>query len=466
MLSSRIDEQTTVHHRIYQVLSAPQFIAIPCLLTLLSNFFGWELLLYTFVALTVVYLCVWGKDLLPMIPLVILCYISPSRANNPGRNEQSVFSIGHGGAYLLFLAGVMVLALVYYVIRNRKNFFTCKRSLLVGILLLAGAYLLSGVGSEGYTQRAGSNLPFALLQSLAIVLPYLIFAGGVKWEDARKDYFAWVGFGVGCVLFCQIIYIYLTQNVIVDGIIDRSRIYTGWGIHNNLGGMQAMMIPFAFCLASKYNRGWLGTVVGSGFLVGVCLTCSRNSILIGIFIYLVCVSLMFYYARNRKGNTIALISFLSVTAFLFIIFNSQLYRLFSEMIEKGLDLNYRDVTYVEGMKLFTQAPIFGVSFFSPGFQPWDWSTVSGFSSFFPPRWHNTIIQILVSCGAVGMIAYLVHRMQTVRLFFRRPHKQAVFIGCSILVLLITSLFDCHFFNIGPALFYSMALAFAEKYHET
>ena len=40
-----------------------------------------------------------------------------------------------------------------------------------------------------------------------------------------------------------------------------------------------------------------------------------------------------------------------------------------------------------------------------------------------------------------------------------------FIGLSILVLLLTSLLDCHFFNIGPVLFYSMALAFAEKINE-
>ena len=29
------------------------------------------------------------------------------------------------------------------------------------------------------------------------------------------------------------------------------------------------------------------------------------------------------------------------------------------------------------------------------------------------------------------------------------------------MLLLCSLLDCHFFNIGPTLFYSMALAFGE-----
>ena len=34
--------------------------------------------------------------------------------------------------------------------------------------------------------------------------------------------------------------------------------------------------------------------------------------------------------------------------------------------------------------------------------------------------------------------------------------------CSVLALVVCSLFDCHFFNIGPTIFYAMALAFAEN----
>ena len=40
-----------------------------------------------------------------------------------------------------------------------------------------------------------------------------------------------------------------------------------------------------------------------------------------------------------------------------------------------------------------------------------------------------------------------------------------FLAISLGVLLGTALLDCHFFNVGPVLFYSMALAFAEKLPE-
>ena len=74
--------------------------------------------------------------------------------------------------------------------------------------------------------------------------------------------------------------------------------------------------------------------------------------------------------------------------------------------------------------------------------------------------------MLASCGIVGMGAYLIHRLQTYRLILRNRSTEKTFIGLAVLALLICSLFDCHFFNVGPGLFYSMALAFAENHTVT
>ena len=96
------------------------------------------------------------------------------------------------------------------------------------------------------------------------------------------------------------------RNVVIDGVIERLNFYTGWGMHNNIGGLLAMMIPFAFYLSIRYKRGWIGTLVGAAFLVGVVLTCSRGSILVASLIYFVCLVEMFYHTRNRKTNFIVL----------------------------------------------------------------------------------------------------------------------------------------------------------------
>ncbi len=428
------------------------------LLAGLSNLFSLELIIYTIFIVTAIYVCLHGDDLLPLMPLCIAAYISPSMANNPGKNPDSVFALANGGLYLLIMATVLVGALIFHIVKNRQRFLGRKHVLLPGMLILSGAYLLSGIGSPNYSTLALKNLLFSALQGGAILLPYWLFSGGIRWRKTRRDYFAWIGFSAGCLLLLEITWIYLTRDIVIDGIIVREHIYTGWGMYNNIGGMLAMMIPFAFYLATKYRKGWIGTVAGSAFLIGVILTCSRSSILVGTLIYFVCIICMLYYANNRKANTVALITTIAAIVIGTLVFHSQLYRLFSELLNRGIDPNTRDTIYKNGLSLFAQNPVFGASFYPPAGMSWNWSTTS-FAAFFPARWHNTIVQLLASCGVVGFGAYLYHRAQTILLVFRRKNKDAVFLGLSISVLLLTSLLDCHLFNLAPAVFYSMTLAF-------
>lgn len=447
--------------RIDRFLATPYYILTAMVLSILSHLLSLELPVYTVFALVWMYTAVLGKDLLPLTPLFLFCYISPSVINNPGRNAQSVFS-GSTGAYVAALAVLIALATLWHVIRNRKQFFRTKRVLLPGMLLLASAYLLSGLGSVGYSSVVWRNLLFAAMQVAALVIPYLLLTGGVDWNDARRDYLAWVGFSAGVAVLLQVLSCYLTQNVVVDGVIMREQIYTGWGMYNNMGLVLDMAIPFAFYLATKYRRGWIGTVVGSVFLVGTLLTCSRTSVLIGFLTYCLCVALMLHYARNRKHNTIALVTVIVAGIAILALFHAPLLRLFSRFLGMGADPSSRDVFFKEGWKLFVQSPIFGNSFYSPGYIPWDFSVVDTLSAVIPPRWHNTLLQILVSCGIAGVCAYGFHRIQTVRLFLKRPGKENTFIGCGVGVLLLCSLLDCHFFNLGPTMFYSAMLAFAER----
>ena len=72
------------------------------------------------------------------------------------------------------------------------------------------------------------------------------------------------------------------------------------------------------------------------------------------------------------------------------------------------------------------------------------------------------MQVAASCGVVGLAAYILHRVQTVRLFLRHRSLENLFIAIYIAALLMAGLLDNHFFNVGPVLVYSMALAFAEN----
>lgn len=448
--------------RINHFLASPYYIMLVVLATALSNLFGLELVVYTAYVLVALYACFLGRDLLPLIPLIVCGYLSPSVGSNPGKNPQSIFTWANGGVYIAVLALVLVIGLVVHMILHAKTFFTRRRRLLPGMLAVCAAYLLSGLFSPAYPELALKNLLFAALQGGALLIPYYLISGGVRWSKNRKDYFCWTGFGVGCLLLCELCWIYLTGNITEFGVIQRDRIYTGWGQHNNIGGMLAMMIPFAFYLASRYHRGWIGTVAGSAFLIGVFMSCSRSSILVGCCVYLLCIYIMLRAASNRKGNGVALVVVLVGAALAILLFRHQLAKLFWQLISIGTDPSYRDVTWKAGWEQFLQYPIFGGSFYPIDFAPWDFSTVEAFSSFYPPRWHNTVVQLLASTGVVGLLAYGFHRVQTGWLMIKEINREKAFIGCSLLVLLGASMFDCHFYNIGPVLFYSIGLAFAEK----
>ncbi len=454
--------QTEAVQKINRFITTVPYIALICLLILVANVLSLELLAYTLLIAIGVYVCLLGDDLLGLLPIVAYGYMSPSAADNPGRNGQTVFAPENGGTYILVLGIVLAAAVAVRLIADRKRFLGRRYRLLPGMLLLGLSYALGGLGSPAWPDLALKNLLFALVQTAALLVPYFLFSGGIRWEKTPSGYMAWTGFGAGIVLLCEIAWVYCSGGVIVNGEIDRDLIYTGWGIHNNMGGMLAMMIPFAFYLASKYRRGWLGSVAGAAFLLGIIMTCSRSSILVGAGIFALCALLMLTEAKNRRGNMRALVLVAVITVIVGALFHRQLLRLFHGLLDMGMDPSHRDTFYIAGFKQFLEHPIFGGSFYPFDFSPWGWATNSAVTGFLPPRWHNTVVQLAACCGSLGLLSYGFHRYQTVRMLLCGRSREKTFIGLFVLALCLSSLLDCHFFNIGPALFYSLALAFAEN----
>lgn len=454
-------------------LRTPGYVLALSALTVVCNLLGLELVYYTLVIALALYVMVFSHDLLPLMPMIMLCYIVPSVKNNPGRHGDSIFSFSNGGAYILILASLVVVSLVWRLISDKEMgnaFLTRKRSLLSGMLLLGAGYLLSGIGSYGYSDVFARNLLFAFLQFVSVTLLYFVFTATVDWSNVPKDYLAWMGLGIGFTVLPQLLMAYLSGQAFMEGTgtMDRELIYTGWGMHNNIGGLMVMMIPFAYYLAYTKKHSWVYNLLGTLLLGGVMLSCSRTAMAVGAGIYLVCAVILLKNKRTRKENLwvygLGLVAVLGFVA----VFFKKLMEIFSLFFEEIGLISKRDVLLENGIKKFLEDPVFGGSFFfkgTPGeFVPWDFSEQASFSSFFPPRWHNTLVQIAASCGIVGLAGYGFHRFQTLRLLWKNRSKENLFIALYLAVLLLCSLMDCHFFNLGPVLFYSMALAYAENIH--
>ena len=447
-------------------LRTPWYFLIVGALTLLSSMFSMELVTYSCFILIAIFVVLLGKDLLPLTPLVVLSYIAPSVTSNPGLYQESVFS-GARGIYLLCIAGLFVVCLIFRLCTDRqigrKAFLTCQRKLLLGMLLLGAAYMLGGAFSGYYTANFLRNLLFALIQFLSVTLFYFLFTGGIQWSSAPRAYLAWTGLCFGAVIFVQILHIYNVNLVIIDGQIIRERIFSGWGNCNNVGTMLALAIPFVFWLGCTSKRVWLYELIALAFMGGIVLSCSRGSILTASAVYVLSYVILFRSkVFGRIGGLVRLGIFLSVILLPIVLYRESIASLFESLISRGWQSIERNETYAEGMKQFFRWPVFGGTFYPTEYVPFDFSMVESFSNIFPPRWHNTFVQMLASCGIVGLAAYVFHRVQTIKLLLRKPNIAKIFISLSIFALLGASMVDCHFFNIGPTLFYSAALAFAEK----
>ncbi len=451
-----------------RLLYSPCYFCFIALMTLCSSTFAMELPMYIICIVLGVYLSLFGRDYLPLMPIIISCYISPSAENNPGRHEGSIF-FGASGLVLLLMAAIFVLSLVFRLstdpVIGQKAFFRHKRKLLPGLLALGAAYLLAGAGSGHYFDKGLSNLLFGFLQFMGVFLLYFLFSGAVRWELAPRRYMAWTGLCVGFSLLGQILNIYISHDLIIDNQINRNLFYTGWGHYNNVGALLAMMIPFAFQLACDSKRSWFYYFSAIAFLLGVVMTCSRVSTVFAMVIYVIsCLVMVFKSRKRREGMIVNAITF-GLLLVLILMFHKQLLHLFATLFSGTSSLSHRFEGYKAGISQFLNHPILGGTFFPLNLDLYEWSSVEAFTSFFPPRWHNTVIQLAASCGIAGLLAYGYHRIQTIRLLLKKPTLENVYTGLSITALLLMSLLDCHFFNIGPTLFYSMALAFAENHFD-
>lgn len=457
-------QDSAIASRLNAFFYSPFYIALIGIMALAANVFALELPVYSIYILLGIMISIFGKDYLPIIPIVVCSYIAPSVNNNPGRNETSIF-FGSTGVFLLCLALAFVLSLILRLALDptigRKAFFAKKRIFLPGLLALGISYLLSGAFSGHYWDRGYGNLVFASLQFLSVFLLYYLLCGAVQWETAPRNYLAWVGFGTGFVLFGEILNIYISHNILTSGSILREYICTGWGHYNNMGVLLGMMIPFAFYLACVSKRAWFFYLCGIVLFAGVFMTFSRTSILFSCFGFSASFFLTLARAKNRRSVLITNGVLIGSALILLVVFRGSLLRILSNVLSNIESIGVRQDGYVAGFEQFSEYPLFGGTFYPLRIKLYEYSNVEAFTAFFPARWHNTFVQLLASSGIVGFAAYLLHRAQTIRFLLRKPTINVLFIGISLSTLLLCSLLDCHFFNIGPTLFYSMALAFGE-----
>lgn len=431
-----------------------------------SELFSWELpVFYLYLCIGIVAV-LFDEDTLALAPVMLCCYMTISAPNNVGKHSQTVFSDPSFQVQFIF---ILATAAIFLAARLVSVFIQKPKkespAFTFGFAVLGLSYVLAGAFSGFY---GGRTVLFGFAQIAALCFCYFYFYYTVDWKRVPKEYIMAVFFAVGVALIVEIAGMYAASGVFTENGVNRTALYTGWGIYNNVGCAMAMCLPAPFYFAVKCRQGWVFTVIGTVFLLAVMLTQSRTSMLFGGVVYAFCAVAVIVLTRGweRYKHLIVFASIVFAFGMCAVVFKDKLASLFDSLLKIGLNPWGRLKIWRACWEKFLQAPAFGVGFYeTPGGLLHGGGIVDLApcppDAFIPPRAHNTYVQLLASGGSFALISYLVHRAETVVLLFRRPTKEKTFIALSILALILTSLFDCHFFNFGPGIMYGFLLAFAE-----
>ena len=461
MLLNRLKENKYVN-LINQIINSKSFMAFIVLLALLSNLLGIELYVYTIYALIVVITALFGRDFLHTLPIAVVSYMTFSKSNNPrGPDGSSIFFERNVIVYFVIICiiiGSFALARIIYdfkVHKERRKF----PKLALGFIILGYSFVHGGSYSVDYEFKTSL---FGFVEILAISFTYFIFYYTVDFKKVNKDYWAELFTLVAIMMIFEIGYI-LIENEAYDlsKVFNREVIWTGWGFYNNIGGIAIMCLPAPFYLAIKKNNGWVYCLIGHFLMLAIGVVMSRNAMMFGFIFYVILLFLVgiFSKGRNRINNLIVYIVNLTMVAIVFSFRFDLFENIFSSVLDSGTNDSGRIKIYIAAFEQFKTNPLFGVGFYECEAYQWG---VYNEGSFLPARYHSTIMQLLASTGLVGFIAYLYHRFETLKVLVKNFNISKLFIFLSILVFLISSLFDSFFFNFGPGLIYSGLLLFLEK----
>ena len=372
-------------------------------------------------------------------------------------NSEDLYSTSSLIFFGMCIFALISCVIVHFIIYKKEIKVTRFYSsyLFWGFIALTSFLLLNGFFN--FAEYNKENIIFGTLIAVSIVLPFFIFSINMKIDKKTAKYLVYVLLVISFLMAIELIALYMTSVKIINGKILKHTIDLGWGVSNNVGGILAMLMPVHFYCALKAKYSLPFFVSGVGCYVLILLSMSRTSIIISTFILMICMGfLCIYKHKNSMINRFSVIGFLFLVAVALIFFEDKLDRAFEEIIKIGLDDSGRIEYYKDGINKFLQRPIFGVGF----------GNSHGVNDKFviaaPEFFHNTVIQMLASCGILGFSAYAFHRYQTVKLFISHRTPLSFFLGMSVLTLLLTSLLDIHMFNIFPAMFYSVILCVLER----
>ena len=431
------------------------------LLALLSHIFALE----AAVAPIIVLSCILVLVLLDsaeyiLSPLVIFTTLL-SRKHTPTVPSYSDYLTRPGVLVLVIIMALGLLAAIVFFFAKGARYRRIKLRgewTFVSLLIFCAMLFVTAIPTGADMWK---NLAFALLQSVALVIPFLLLRFGVSEENKARlaDYLSYTALVLSSVIILELLYLYLTGDVLSGGALDKESITLGWGIWNSIGGMLTMTLPLLFLGAVRGKHTAIYLAAATLTYIAAVLTLSRNALVFGTVIFAASLIICALCGEKKKLFRRFLLVLVGIFALIVLIFGSKLAEILSDYINRGFSDNGRFELWQDSLSAFLKNPIFGVGFYGYDGEYYQ------FAEFMPRLPHNTPLAILGGGGILLSLAYIGYRVGTVIPFVRRPSLEKTLLGISALVLVLGSLLDNFIFNFYPTFMYTAAICIASGYDE-
>lgn len=443
-----------------RALSSYYFPLVSAILTVSCYYLGWDMVLVWYLLLsgTAVLLCC--DDITPVFLVVLLLNILLSMKHSPMYAEDKGYFMRPAilaqeviAALLIIFSAIfrLVMALIQRKFKPDMTFWS--------VVILTVTFMLAGLFYSHYTVN---NLIYGFISAVLLIGVYIVIGCGVK--NNKQNFFKIAIYLLAqfAVAAIELIVAYITYDgLIVNGKVIRDRLFFGWGTYNQMGLVLILSIPAWFYLASKYKYGVFFLLGGLADVAMCYLSMSRQAMMMSVVLTAGCCIWLLICDKGRKRliNTCVMAAAIVALVILLIIFRKDVKVFFSSVLHSLGTGSGRLSLWRMGWENFLKKPIFGIGWYNPCALPQEPGYISSAAPMATP-WmcHNTIVQILNSCGLVGLIAYAVHRTQTVISVINRPTAERIFIGLTMCAMLLVCLLDIHIFRFFPMTVYGILLA--------
>lgn len=458
---------TLTLRRFFHSWTFPVFAAA---LILVLYYLNLDLVSYWCICVCGVAILVTCKDATPFLFLLLFLNLPISCKNTPSiynPNPTDYYTRTANVAQLITIGSILVAGLLartaISIIKRRFK----VTPLLWGLVAVAAAFILNGVLSNNYK-------PINLMYGCAVAAIYLgIFAfccGNINIDGKTFKKIAGYFLVLFVVLTIELGIRYIIGGEIIDadGVKHRGVLFFGWGTYNNMGVLIVMSIPAWFYFAHKYAKyGWAFLLGGAANLLVAYFTNSRQAELMGTIVFAACCiwDIIAVKDKKRRINHLCIYGAVLLTGIVICgIYHEKLLHFVSSILDGTETGSGRLPLWKEGFyNNFLHKPLFGTGFYGGDIGAWD-KGGSGLDMI-PRFYHNTVIQLLASCGIVGLLAFAFHRVQTIISLIKNFNSDRIFIALTMCGIILCGLLDVHMFSPFSALIYAMlvpVLALSEK----